>query len=1039
MNRGMTQMNRGGTTVAAGNARCEAEVDVPLDSGKPTFSPAVSMTIAPAEKIRKSAVLARRFEAIVFDWDGTAVPDRRADATHIRKLLEEASAQGLELAVVTGTHVGKVDGQLAARPAGPGGVVLALNRGSEVFRVNRDGPQLAYRRTASSAEDTALSCAAQLTMERLSARGLVTRIVPKRLNRRQIDLIPEPGWDHPPKAQIAELLAAVESRLAAAGIAGLPEAVAIARTAAIEAGLVDPRVTSDAKHVEIGLTDKSDSVRWIMRKLWLSGIAPDQVLVAGDEFGALGGLAGSDSRLLVDEARRATAVSVGVEPGGVGAGVVWLGGGPDAFAAVLEDQIARRRDGELPIVSKDPAWTLAIDGFDPLLERVHESLLSLADGRLGTRGSVIADRAGCDPAVLMSGVYTRTGAETHLLAAPRWNTIALHDDAGGHVHRVLDLHAGVLHQQLSSEDERLDAALFSSLSRPATAVLRVTQDGSMRVVSSPQPPPGVTHEEGEADGCSWMRVRGRPGSIAMAMRDDLHGPGGAGVLDRIAAYEGMVRGTADQRAALDRVQRAHELGFDQLLCEHRQAWASRWADADVLIEGDPELQLAVRFAIFHLLASTRDEGEAAVGARGLTGNAYRGHVFWDSDVYVLPFLAATHPRAARAMLEYRVRRLPAAMRVAAARGRDGARFPWESARSGQDVTPGHLRGSDGERVEVLTGPLEEHIIADVAWAAACYIDWTGDQAFAAGPGCELIVQTARWWASRIEQADQGRGHIRGVIGPDEYHERVDDNAYTNVMARWNLRRAADLGANVVDETERRRWLDLADAIVDGYDPATGIYEQFAGFHALEPLLIAQITPTRPVAADMLLGHERTRASQVIKQADVLMLHYLVPDEVAAGSLEPNLDFYDPRTAHGSTLSPGVHATLLARAGRLDHALKMLRLTARIDLDDIGHMAAGGLHLAAMGSVWRTLALGFAGLRPAGDALAIDPVLPRGWGSLQLRIRFRGSRVHVRVRPGELEASADPPVHALSPTGERVELTPAGQTFKLSPPSPRRFP
>src|ERR1035437_9840404 len=340
----MTQMNRGGTTVAAGNARCEAEVDVPLDSGKPTFSPAVSMTIAPAEKIRKSAVLARRFEAIVFDWDGTAVPDRRADATHIRKLLEEASAQGLELAVVTGTHVGKVDGQLAARPAGPGGVVLALNRGSEVFRVNRDGPQLAYRRTASSAEDTALSCAAQLTMERLSARGLVTRIVPKRLNRRQIDLIPEPGWDHPPKAQIAELLAAVESRLAAAGIAGLPEAV------------------------EIGLTDKSDSVRWIMRKLWLSGIAPDQVLVAGDEFGALGGLAGSDSRLLVDEARRATAVSGGVEPGGVGAGVVWLGGGPDAFAAVLEDQIARRRDGELPIVSKDPAWTLSLDGLDPLPE-----------------------------------------------------------------------------------------------------------------------------------------------------------------------------------------------------------------------------------------------------------------------------------------------------------------------------------------------------------------------------------------------------------------------------------------------------------------------------------------------------------------------------------------------------------------------------------------------------------------------------------------------------------------------------------------------
>ena len=136
----------------------------------------------------------------------------------------------------------------------------------------------------------------------------------------------------------------------------------------------------------------------------------------------------------------------------------------------------------------------------------------------------------------------------------------------------------------------------------------------------------------------------------------------------------------------------------------------------------------------------------------------------------------------------------------------------------------------------------------------------------------------------------------------------------------------------VDERERHRWLEVADSIVDGYDSSTGIYEQFAGFHALEPLLIAKLAPRLPVAADLLLGHERTQATQVVKQADVLMLHYLVPDEVAGGSLVPNLDFYGPRTAHGSTLSPGVHAALLARAGRLAEALEMLRLTARIDLD-----------------------------------------------------------------------------------------------------------
>ena len=976
--------------------------------------------------------LARRFEAIVFDWDGTAVPDRHADATRLRLLVEEACAAGLELAIVSGTHVGDVDGQLAARPAGPGGLVLALNRGSEVFRVDREGPQLAYRRTASAEEDAALSRSAELTIERLAASGLVARIVSERLNRRKIDLIPEPDWEDPAKARIGELLTAVQARLAAAGIDGLAAAVEIARGAATDAGLADPRVTSDAKHVEVGLTDKSDSARWIMRELWRSGIAPGQVLIAGDELGPLGGLAGSDSKLLVDGA---TVVSVGVEPSGVPAGVVRLGGGPEMFAAMLEDQIARRRRGELPIAELDPAWVLAIEGVDPLLERFHESLFTLADGLLGTRGSVIAKQPSSDPAVQMSGVYTRAGPEAHLLAGPRWNTIALDRSPPGSVRRVLDLHAGVLQQQLQSETGRIDALLLSSLARPSTVALRVRDRGAgVHVDRSLVPPPGRTVDEGQRDGAVWMRVRGRPGSIVAAAHDQLRGTASDRVLDRVAAYEGVVRGAADESAALDHLGSAQRLGFDGLLAEHRRAWASRWEDADVLIDGDPELQLAVRFAIFNLLASAPDHGEAAVGARGLSGGAYRGHVFWDTDVHVLPMLAATHPQAARAMLEYRVRRLPAAMRAARAKKRLGARFAWESAWSGQDVTPDHARDPHGELVPILTGRLEEHIVADVAWAAACYIDWTGDEAFAGGPGLELILQTARWWASRIEPDKHGHGHIRGVIGPDEYHENVDDSAYTNVMARWNLKRAADAGADTVDEQERQRWLELADSIVDGYDPSTGIYEQFAGFHALEPLLIAELSPRLPVAADLLLGHERTRSAQVVKQADVLMLHYLVPEEVAPGSLEPNLDFYGPRTAHGSTLSPGVHAALLARAGRPAEALEMLRLTARIDLDDIGHTTAGGLHLAAMGGVWRTLALGFAGLRPAGDALAINPMLAPGWETLELRVRFRNSRVRVRVRPDAVEASADPPVAAVNPAGERVQLDRRPQSF---PPSPRR--
>jgi trehalose/maltose hydrolase-like predicted phosphorylase len=339
------------------------------------------------------------------------------------------------------------------------------------------------------------------------------------------------------------------------------------------------------------------------------------------------------------------------------------------------------------------------------------------------------------------------------------------------------------------------------------------------------------------------------------------------------------------------------VGFDQLLAEHRAAWTARWADAEVAIHGDPETELAVRFALFHLLGSAADRGEAAVGARGLTGPVYAGHVFWDADVFVLPVLAAVHPAAARAMLEYRIRRLEPARRLAAARALAGARFPWESAADGTEVTPLWATDRQGRRVRIRTGELEDHIVADVAWAVCGYADWTGDTAFLDGPGRALLLDTARYWLSRVRWDRAGRAHIDGVIGPDEYHVDVDDNAFTNVMARWNLRRAADLAerAGGAPAEEVRGWRRLADALVDGYDPATGRYQQFAGFDDLEPLLIGELARP-PVAADLLLGPERVRAAQVVKQADVLMLHLLVPQETAPCSLVPDAGL-PPGAAH----------------------------------------------------------------------------------------------------------------------------------------------
>lgn len=979
--------------------------------------------------------LDRRFEAIIFDWDGTAVPDRQSDAIKVRELVEALCAAGVEVAVVSGTHVGNVDGQLRARPPAPGSLVLALNRGSEVYAVDAAGPHLIERRRATPEEDAALSAAAELTVERLAAHGLDTEIVSRRLNRRKIDLIPLPEWSDPAKAHIGELLDAVTRRLLDAGFSGLLEIVEIARGAARESGLEAARVTSDAKHVEIGLTDKSDSARWLIRDFARRGIRPADVLVLGDEFGSLGSLPGSDSLLLVPEAAGVVAASVGMEPTGVPSGVVPLGGGPAAFVSLLADQVRRRAALDLPAPDDSPTWTIAVDdGVDPRLERATAAWFTLADGRVGSTGAPVLAHPAADARVLVAGVYDGDGPDTQLLEGPIWYRLpgALPNTAS--LHRTFELRTGLLHESITTPDRTVRSVRFSSLAEPGTVALRAIITGS---AESECASPELVSPTGDAASCAAQRegepatlsVHGSLGGItAVATQQWVTGDDGSKHLERIAVIEGSSDALPDQDAVAARQRAASGRGFDGLLADHRAAWARRWADADIVIEGDDELQRAVRFALFHLMGSVADRGEAAVGARGLTGPAYRGHVFWDADVFVLPFLAATHPDSARAMLEYRLQRLPAALAAARAAGAAGARFPWESAGTGRDVTPATARDRAGRLVPIRTGQLEVHIVADVAWATACYIDWTGDDVFARGDGRTILVQTARYWASRIRVEHDGSAHIYGVIGPDEYHEPVDDNAFTNVMARWNLRRAASAAEHSADADERDRWRMLADALVDGYDPETGVYEQFVGFDRLEPLIVADVAPRRPIAADLLLGRDRVAASQVVKQADVLMLHHLVPEEVEPNSLEPNLRYYERRTAHGSSLSPGVHASLHARVRDDDRALESLELAARIDLDDTTATTAGGLHLGTLGTVWQALVFGFGGLRPTVDgALDIDPRLPARWSGFEIRVRFRGSRIQVRKQRGSCTVTASLPV-TIRASGEKYEVGPSGRTF-----------
>ena len=787
-----------------------------------------------------------------------------------------------------------------------------------------------------------------------------------------------------------------------------------------------------ARYLEIGPTDFAVSMRWVLARLAERGIGPGLLLIAGSQFGPADGLPGPDgfsgpdsipgpdSALLVPEAGRAGVVSVGQEPAGVPAGVLHRPGGPVAFLEVIGELIGQLERG-VPDLDDDPSWTLRLPVRRDQ-DRVAETLTTLADGTFGTRGVLEESRDGSMP-VIAGGIYTGAGPGERLLSGPDWTRLRWPAVRAVSDERRLDLRAGLLARRRLDANGEFRSLRMAATGRPGLVILRARADGGL----SGDPlvlPADETTASGRRDGVEWAQVRAHPaGGVAVAASQRGWRGNGRGHLERRAAYVAAPRRLPAAGRAIERLAGAAAVPFTALLAEQRATWAARWAAGDVLIPDDPELQLCARFALYHLQSSVAGKGEAGVGARGLSGSRYSGHVFWDSDIFVLPALAAVRPAAARAMLEYRLRRLPQAREFARATGQAGCRFPWESARDGADVTP-RSGPIGGQEVPIRNGQAEEHVVADVAWAAWHYCAWTGDEAFLTGPGLPLIIETARYWASRAFLDGDARAHILGVIGPDEYHGPVDDNAFTNVLARWNLRRAAELAdrvPGVASPGEARTWRSVADCLADGYDPGTGVYEQFAGYHRLQYLLPATLGQV-PVAADALLGSERIGQTQIIKQPDVLMAYHLVPGEMMPGTLRANLDFYGPRTSHGSSLSPAIHAALLARAGAPDKALGWLRMAARLDLDDITGVTGAGLHLATLGGLWQAIAFGFAGLSSDRGVLRIDPQLPRAWSELTVRLRYHGRRVSVTVGRDRVSVQSSAPIRVAPADGAAMLST-----------------
>ncbi|GAB3244378.1 hypothetical protein GCM10027448_04200 [Nocardioides dilutus] len=936
--------------------------------------------------------LGRTIAALVLDWDGTAIPRRRASAAALRARLEKLSSLGVHTAVVSSADLSSIDAQIRARPPGPGRLLLALNRGSELFAVDASGPVVLARQEEASDITRRLDAAVEQAAAALRARGLAVVVEPCHLNRRTIDLIPGPDLADPADSRTGVFAGALQDRLRRGGFTSIAQVVRLASQVAEQCGVPQPRVRFDGGHVEVGLTDMSDSMRQVLGVLAEEGVAGELVLVVGDEFGALGGMPGRDASLLVPEAVGVLAISVGAEPSGVPAGVRHVGGGSAAFLGIVDEQVRRARLRRVPEICRDPRWTIVERGVDVARHRVTESLFTVISGGIGLRGSVEETTGYGHPLVVANGVYQGQGDEAELLRGPDVVDVAIDPPVQEDI-RILDLHTGVLHRREVEDEHRpaFRSLRFGSVVEPGVIGMRLEAGRGRLHLSDP--------EDGWRDG--WSAVRSGSGGIG-AVRDQLVvRDREVETVQRMLALHGSPSGEPSRTVAETRLARARARGFERLLAAQRSTWAQRWRRVGVEIPDDPTVELGIRFALFQLWGLADGDAELAVGARGLTGSGYAGHVFWDADVFVLPALVSIDPAAATAMVNYRINRLDAARERARAEGRGGARFPWESAHDGRDVTP-EVGSVGAESVPILTGSLEEHITADVAWAAVRNATWTRSSGRLTKSERVLLAETARYWVSRMRTDTDGSLHIDGVIGPDEYHENVNDNAFTNVMARWNLRSAARRAA--APAGERRTWSELAARLVDGYDRASGLYEQFDGYHSLEPLLVRDLADP-PIAADVLAGRDRVAASQVIKQPDVLMIHHLLPEDAQPGSLAANLDFYMPRTAHGSSLSPAISALLHARAGRPDEAAQLLTLSLRIDLDDLGGTTSGGVHIGACGGAWQAVVHGFLGASVANGVLRLDPVLPRAWSRLEARFRCIERDVRVRVDGDRLTVDA----------------------------------
>ena len=438
-------------------------------------------------------------------------------------------------------------------------------------------------------------------------------------------------------------------------------------------------------------------------------------------------------------------------------------------------------------------------------------------------------------------------------------------------------------------------------------------------------------------------------------------------------------------------------GWDKLVQDQRTALDIFWDGADVIIEGDPVVQQAVRFALFHTYQAAARAEQRAIPAKGLTGPGYDGHAFWDTEMFVLPVLMATAPHSAADALRWRHSTLDLARERARTMTLAGAAFPWRTIR-GQECS-GYWPA----------GAAAFHVNADIATAAWRYVMWTGDADFERDTALPILVETARLWMSLGYHGADDCFHIDGITGPDEYSAIVDDNVYTNLMAKVNLTAAADAAERWTDEAaaldvdhdELTAWRLAAAVVAVPYDDDRGVHRQDKDFtdHDLWDFERTNFDNAYPLLLHA--PYFDIYRKQVIKQADLILAMHWCGDQFTAEQKARAFAYYEPLTVRDSSLSACTQAVMAAEVGHLDLAADYLAEAALMDLHDLEHNTRDGLHIASLAGTWLAIVAGFGGMRDHGGRLSLRPQLPPTWTSLHFRLRWRESRVRVEVNAQEV--------------------------------------